>query len=52
MSMSFWLIKKACKVDDSIVIDGNHGVCISSVMDPWDVFVTDALNAVCSESVI
>ena len=45
-------VKKAGQVDHGVIVDGHHHVRVLNVMDPRDVLVTDALDAVGAETVL
>ena len=49
---AFGFIKKPDNLDHRLIIDRHDHVSIFAVMDPWDVFVSDAFDAVLTVSVV
>ena len=48
----FRFVEQAAQVDHGIVVDGHHHVGVLDIMNPRDVLVADALDAVCTEAVL
>ncbi len=48
---SFRFIEQAGDVDDSIIIDGNHHICVFGIMDPRNMLITNSLNTMRTKTI-